>query len=86
MSAVVVKAPGGARQDEPGLVDDPHSLGGFHRALVQVRMMALCQVPMRLGDLERRRITRDAKDGIGIESSTPGHGDDSTAVGRPSSG
>ncbi len=82
---VVLAASNGVREDRPRLVDAAHSVRCLVRALVQVRVMALREAPMRARHLERCGVSRDAERGIGIDPSTGMHRADSTAAVRPPS-
>ncbi len=84
---VVVGAGHRVRQDRPCLVDPSHSIGGLDGAIgraVQIRVMALREVPMRTCHLEWRRGPWDAQDGVRIERASSLHRADSTALGSPS--
>lgn len=73
VSAVVLGASDGIREDDPGLVDAAHARRGLVGALVEVRMVALRQAPMGAGDLQRGGIAVDAKDRVGIEGGAASH-------------
>jgi hypothetical protein len=84
MCHVVVGSRDRVRQDLPRLVDAAHALGfvgGTIGRAVEIGVMALGEVPVCPGNLERRRGPRDAEHRVWIEGSSGYHRADSTAPG-----